>query len=621
MNTDTGQKLLTFDNASIGRGDTDMNGVPVSASRTETAIRTPAFRRHIVAAMAGSLVVAAAMVAASAATDTRTLDLYNNHTKERLTITFKKNGHYIPSALTELNRFLRDWRRNESITMDPRLFDTVWELHERSGSRQPIHVVCGYRSLATNNLLRSRSSAVAKHSQHTLGKAMDLNIPDVSIDKLRAIGVKMQNGGVGWYPSANSPFVHIDVGNVRAWPRLTRTQLVALFPDGKTAHIPADGKPLPGYKEALAEIQQERGIPITTGIDPAARGGSSGKSGGLLAMLFGGGEEDTSEELQSANDDDDSGSAAAAPAKQAPAPVVARAQAPAVASAPSAPSSPAAAPSAPASLPFMTGPSTPAPVLAAAAPIPAPAPARPMTIASLADATLPPAGAPVPVVNVAASGAMVNAPLPPARPDALGSETTEVAALDVPAVLPPVKPAQIATRANASSGDALAALAQVADNGKAHDDPIGALAYSSSASSPIPSAAPQPRTPVQMASTGPAKPVQPLVRSEPGASSSLTQLADAKSDMLGGIEAPLTTSEDGPSLLDGGQSVYWGHFTSLTHPDQRNLTPLFAAPVMVANTAFSRQPYGAMVSTRFSGKVIPPNNIVEFVGDNQLAMR
>jgi len=40
---------------------------------------------------------------------------------------------------------------------------------------------------------------------------------------------------------------------------MTRTQLVALFPDGKTAHIPADGKPLPGYKQALAELQRARG--------------------------------------------------------------------------------------------------------------------------------------------------------------------------------------------------------------------------------------------------------------------------------------------------------------------------------------------------------------------------
>lgn len=618
-----------------------MNDMPPRVSRTGTAVGNLARHRHLAAVLAGSLAIGAAMAAATAATDTRTLDLYNNHTKERLTITFKKNGRYIPSALAELNRFLRDWRRNESITMDPRLFDTVWELHQRSGSRQPIHVVCGYRSLATNNLLRSRSSAVAKHSQHTLGKAMDLNIPDVSVDKLRAIGVQMQNGGVGWYPSANSPFVHIDVGNVRAWPRLSRTQLVSLFPDGKTAHIPADGKPLPGYKEALAEIQRERGIPVTAGIETADRG-SSNRGGGILAMLFGGGEEDSREELQAASDDDD---APAAPAKTAP--VAARA-----------PAAPAPTVTPTAIAPFAVAKAEPAPVvatprldpnppfalarpdptppvtLAAASPKPMPAPGRPaMTITSLVDATLPAPGAPIPEVTVAAPPAQALAlafvPVPPARPDSLSGDEAEttVAALDVPAVLPPVKPAELTAAAplppvqmaaaNPSALAAQAALAEVAHDGKS-DLSATALSYASPAVAATPAPQPQ-RAAIQTASAKPA-PTPALLRNA-GGSASLSKLADAKGDMLGGIEAPLTVSEDGPSLLDGSQSVYWGHFTGLTHPDQRNLTPLFAAPVMTARASFTAKPYGGLVSTRFSGNVIPPNDVIEFVGDNRLAMR
>jgi hypothetical protein len=86
---------------------------------------------------------------------------------------------------------------------------------------------------------------VARFSQHTLGKAIDFYIPGVSLDKLRATAMKLQGGGVGYYPTSGSPFVHLDVGNVRAWPRMTRQQLVKLFPDGRTAHIPSDGSPLP----------------------------------------------------------------------------------------------------------------------------------------------------------------------------------------------------------------------------------------------------------------------------------------------------------------------------------------------------------------------------------------
>ena len=85
-----------------------------------------------------------------------------------------------------------------------------------------------------------------------LGKAMDFYIPDVPLAKLRAIGLKMQLGGVGFYPTSGSPFVHMDTGNVRHWPRMTRQQLVRVFPNGHTLHIPSDGRPLPGYQQALA---------------------------------------------------------------------------------------------------------------------------------------------------------------------------------------------------------------------------------------------------------------------------------------------------------------------------------------------------------------------------------
>ena len=97
-------------------------------------------------------------------------------------------------------------------------------------------------------MLRRRSSAVAKNSQHMQGKAMDFYLPDVSTVRLRAIGMRIQNGGVGYYPNAYTPFVHLDVGSVRAWPRMTRAQLASIFPDGKTVHIPSDGTPSAGLR-------------------------------------------------------------------------------------------------------------------------------------------------------------------------------------------------------------------------------------------------------------------------------------------------------------------------------------------------------------------------------------
>lgn len=191
--------------------------------------------------------------------DTRTLTFYHNNTKETLTVTFRRNGQYDSAALQQLNWFLRDWRRDEPTRMDPRLFDTVWEVYREVGSSAPVHVNSAYRSPRTNSMLRRRSSAVAKNSQHMQGKAMDFYLPDVPASRLRAVGMKLQNGGVGYYPNAYTPFVHLDVGSVRAWPRMTRDQLVRLFPDGKTVHIPADGRPLPGYDMARAEVLAKGG--------------------------------------------------------------------------------------------------------------------------------------------------------------------------------------------------------------------------------------------------------------------------------------------------------------------------------------------------------------------------
>jgi uncharacterized protein YcbK (DUF882 family) len=219
------------------------------------------------------------MQRANAVGDTRTIALHHVHTAEDLTITYKKNGQYDEEALKKINWIMRDWRKNEAIKMDPQEIDLLWEVYQEVGAKEAIHIICGYRAPSTNNMLRSRSrrSGVARHSQHTLGKAIDFYIPGVPIDTLRAAAMKLQGGGVGYYPTSGSPFVHLDVGNVRAWPRMTREQLAKLFPDGRTVHLPTDGTPLPGYQLALADI--EKGQRATAAPEP--------KRKSLLAALFG----------------------------------------------------------------------------------------------------------------------------------------------------------------------------------------------------------------------------------------------------------------------------------------------------------------------------------------------
>jgi len=193
--------------------------------------------------------------------DTRTLTLHHLHTDEDITITYKRDGRYDDDALKRLDHFLRDWRKDEQVHMDPRLFDVIWEVSREVGRDKVIQVVCGYRSPGTNAMLRRRSSGVAEFSQHTLGKAMDFFIPGVSLEETREVGLRLQRGGVGYYPTSGSPFVHLDVGNVRHWPRMSREQLVRVFPNGRTVHIPSDGQPLSGYALALADIQRRGSSP------------------------------------------------------------------------------------------------------------------------------------------------------------------------------------------------------------------------------------------------------------------------------------------------------------------------------------------------------------------------
>jgi uncharacterized protein YcbK (DUF882 family) len=227
---------------------------------------------------------------ATALNETRTLSFHHTHSDEDLTVTFKRDGRYDEEALKQLNRFLRDWRSQDQTTMDRRLFDILWEVYRDVDGKKPIQIISAYRSPATNSMLRRRSSGVARFSQHMLGHAMDFFIPEVPLEQVRAAGLRLQRGGVGFYPTSGSPFVHLDTGSIRHWPRMNHDQLARVFPDGRTVHVPSDGKPLKGYELALADIEK-RG----SGDDVSSKSKPS-----LLASLFRG----------KSNDEDDEGAAA-----------------------------------------------------------------------------------------------------------------------------------------------------------------------------------------------------------------------------------------------------------------------------------------------------------------------
>ena len=183
------------------------------------------------------------MIAANSPAD-RTISLMHIHTKETLTVTYKKNGQFVPEAMKQIDWIMRDWRKNQSTHMDAETIDLIWEMHSELGSREPVNIICGFRSRDTNEMLRKTVGGQASQSQHITGKAVDITFPDVPLKRMRYSALIRERGGVGYYPTSGIPFVHVDSARVRSWPRLPRYELALLFPSGRSQHLPAEGGPI-----------------------------------------------------------------------------------------------------------------------------------------------------------------------------------------------------------------------------------------------------------------------------------------------------------------------------------------------------------------------------------------
>ncbi|MDQ2924301.1 MAG: DUF882 domain-containing protein [Acidobacteriota bacterium] len=146
------------------------------------------------------------------------LKLHHLHSGESIDLVYRIGDTYLPAAMVRLNYFLRDSRTQDQSRYDPREFDLLHNLLGRLGRPNAVvDIVCGYRTPWSNNFLRTRSAntGVAKNSQHTLAKAIDIRVPGITTRKLRDAALSLQAGGVGYYPV--SRFVHVDVGPVRRW--------------------------------------------------------------------------------------------------------------------------------------------------------------------------------------------------------------------------------------------------------------------------------------------------------------------------------------------------------------------------------------------------------------------
>jgi uncharacterized protein YcbK (DUF882 family) len=144
----------------------------------------------------------------------RSLSLQHLHTDEHLEVTYFSDGSYLPQAIAEIERVLRDFRSGESHAIDLDLLDTLHALVESCGGGA-IQVICGYRSPATNAQLQATTEGVAPNSLHMDGRAVDIRLRGCDTARLRDAALALGRGGVGYYP--RSDFIHLDTGRVRRW--------------------------------------------------------------------------------------------------------------------------------------------------------------------------------------------------------------------------------------------------------------------------------------------------------------------------------------------------------------------------------------------------------------------
>jgi len=174
-----------------------------------------AFLKSSLILAAPTLSLPALAKTAQAASGERSLRLYNTHTGEKLRSVFWAEGEFIPDAMKDINKVLRDHRNNKVAQIDPALLLLLTQLNDKLDNQRELHIISGYRSPESNAKLHAASDGVAKRSLHMDAKAIDIRLPGKDLKMLHRAAMSLKGGGVGYY--ADSQFVHMDTGRVRYW--------------------------------------------------------------------------------------------------------------------------------------------------------------------------------------------------------------------------------------------------------------------------------------------------------------------------------------------------------------------------------------------------------------------
>ena len=166
----------------------------------------------------------------------RRLRLVNAHTGETFDGAYRNDKGPIQRVIDELCIFLRDHHSGETTQIDVGVIDFLADVLDSVGETRAT-ILSAYRTAETNAMLARTMFGVAEHSQHIVGRALDVHFGSRLSDAMTAARA-MQRGGVGWYP--HSGFIHIDTGPVRNWTLDERGLDGLLVFDGR--HLKIDGK-------------------------------------------------------------------------------------------------------------------------------------------------------------------------------------------------------------------------------------------------------------------------------------------------------------------------------------------------------------------------------------------
>jgi uncharacterized protein YcbK (DUF882 family) len=152
----------------------------------------------------------------------RTLSVIRPQSGERSRVLYWKDGEIIDSAYQELCHILRDVNGKASIAIDPKLLETLWASQAfvaRYGLDQPLEILSGYRTPASNAHLREQGVPAARQSLHMSGKAADVRISGLTEEVLGGLVKSFRQGGVGFYyrSGPKGGWIHADTGLNRTW--------------------------------------------------------------------------------------------------------------------------------------------------------------------------------------------------------------------------------------------------------------------------------------------------------------------------------------------------------------------------------------------------------------------